>query len=123
VLLVTEMIHDARIVRLEPSVARETRSMPAGPPKRSWFGDSVGRWEGETLVVETGDFDERWVFRGSGPDLRLVERFTRVNAETIDYRVTLHDPATWARSWTMTFPMTARPGAKEERLSPTPRVQ
>jgi hypothetical protein len=106
VLIVTEMIHDARIVRLDPSEAsRETRPARAGAI-RSWFGNSIGYWEGDTLVVETTDLDERWVFRGSGPDLRLVERFTRVDATTIEYRVTLHDPASWPRPWTMTFPMT-----------------
>jgi hypothetical protein len=107
VLLFTEMIHDARIVPIERAgKASAARPPAAAPPIRSWLGESSGRWEGDTLVVETTHFDERWTFRGSGPHLRLVERLTRTSEATIDYRVTLHDPDTWPTPWTLAFPLT-----------------
>jgi hypothetical protein len=107
VLIVTEMIHDARIVPLEPSgPIRASRTVAPTRPVRSWLGESSGRWEGDTLVVETTHFDERWVYRGSGPNLRLVERFTRTGPATIDYRVTMHDPDSWHVPWTIALPLT-----------------
>jgi hypothetical protein len=79
---------------------------------RDWRGDAVGRWEGDTLVVETTNFDDkshyRWgqVYRSPTKTLRLVERFTRIDAATIDYWLTIEDPATFTKPWTMTFPLT-----------------
>jgi hypothetical protein len=73
---------------------------------RQWQGDSVGRWEGNTLVVDTTNFTGLTAnFRGSGENLHLVERFTRVSDETIIYQFTVEDPATWAKPWTAEIPM------------------
>jgi hypothetical protein len=96
VAIVSEMIHDARIV---PMDGRAHGTVPR------WMGDSRGRWEGATLVVDTIGFTSATAFRGSGPQLHLVERFTRVDASTIEYRVTADDPSTWTRPFTLTFPM------------------
>jgi len=77
--IVSEMIHDARIVPMD--------GRPHGTVPR-WMGDSRGHWEGATLVVDTTSFSEKADFRGSSGHLHLVERFTRVDADTIDYRFT-----------------------------------
>ena len=95
VMILNEMNHDARIVRLN------SQHVPA--TIRKWMGDSIGRWEGDTLVVETTNFTEKTRFRGSTPDLKVTERFTRVDASTLLYRFTVEDPSTWATSWTGEF--------------------
>ena len=64
------------------------------------MGDSVGRWEGDTLVVDTTNFTDKTRFRGSSDQLHVVERFTRVDAKTLRYQFTIDDPTTWERSWT-----------------------
>ena len=96
VTIVNEMIHDARIV---PMDGRAHGTVPR------WMGDSRGRWEGKTLVVDTVNFTDKTAFRGSGEHLHLVERFTRVDADTIEYRFTAEDPSTWTRPFTAVFPM------------------
>ena len=90
----TEMIHEARIVPLDarPHV---------GGDIRLWHGDSRGRWEGDTLVIDTTNFSPTSHFRGAAENLHLVERFTRVDPETIHYDVTIDDPTTWTRPWTV----------------------
>jgi len=100
VMILTEMVHDARIVRMNASHLPNTL--------RKWMGDSVGRWEGDTLVVDTTNFNEQTRFRGSSEDLHVVERFTRVGEKTLLYRFTIDDPSTWTRSWTgeYTWPAT-----------------
>ena len=97
VVLLVEMIHDARIIPLDG------RPHPS-PNVRQWLGNSRGHWEGDTLVVETTNFSDEGADRGS-EHLRLVERFTRVNADTIDYRFTVDDPTTYLDSWTAAIPM------------------
>jgi hypothetical protein len=78
---------------------------------RQWQGDSVGRWEGNTLVVDTTNFTGLTAnFRGSGEKLHLVERFTRISDETLMYQFTVDDPTTWARPWTAEIPMSKTPG-------------
>ena len=67
---------------------------------RQWWGDSRGRWEGNTLIVDVTNFNPKKEYRGSGVNLHLIERFTRVDAETLEYSVTVDDPTTWTRSWT-----------------------
>ena len=67
---------------------------------RQWWGDSRGRWEGNTLVVDVTNFGPKREYRGSSVNLHLVERFTRVDAMTVEYSVTVEDPTTWTRSWT-----------------------
>ena len=71
---------------------------------RQWHGNSVGRWEGDTLVVETTNFTDKVLYRGAAENLHLVERFTRVAPGAIDYRVTISDPTTFTRPWTIAIP-------------------
>ncbi len=92
VMIMTEMIHDARIVRIGG------QHVPSSI--RKWLGDSVGHWEGDTLVVETTNFTDKTRFRGSSENLKVTERFTRVDANTLLYHFTVEDPHTWARPWT-----------------------
>ena len=77
------------------------------PAVQLWLGDSVGRWESDTLVVDTTNFSEKTHFRGSGPKLHVVERFTRISPTMIEYRFTAEDPDTWARSWSAEIPFNA----------------
>ncbi len=77
---------------------------------RTWAGHSVGRWEGDTLVVDTTNFNEKAAIQGSGPGLHVIERFTRVSADRIMYQVTLEDPGTWTRPWSAEIPMMATEG-------------
>jgi hypothetical protein len=98
VVIIHEMIHDARIIPLDgrPHVGQNVRQ---------WFGDSRGRWEGATLVVETTNFSDKWSFRGSTEKLRLIERFTRLDNGTVKYEFTIDDPATFTSKWTAAIPM------------------
>lgn len=99
VALVMETIHDARIIPLD--------GRPPLPGRiRQWHGDSRGRWEGETLVVETANFPSKGGVLGSDRNLQLTERFTRVAPETIRYEVTLSDPTAWTAPWTVRLPLT-----------------
>ena len=77
---------------------------------RQWQGDSVGHWEGDTLVVDTTNFTARSAFKGSGEKLHLVERFTRNADDQITYQFTAEDPTTWAKPWTAEIPMTKTQG-------------
>jgi hypothetical protein len=99
VVIVNEMIHSARIVDLTGR---------PHPPKEMRFltGDSVGRWDGETLVVDTTNFLKERAFRGASPNMHLVERFTRVDRDTLRYEFTVDDPETWTRPWSASIPMT-----------------
>jgi len=99
VLIFTEWVHDARIVRLNGT------HLP--PAIRSWLGDSIGHYEGETLVVDTTNFRRDTHNLDSGERLHVVERFTRVDAKTLRYRVTVEDPETWATPWTAEWPFRA----------------
>jgi hypothetical protein len=100
VVFLTEAIHEARIIPLD--------GRPRLPPSvGQWSGESRGRWEGKTLVVETTNFSPRSNFMGSAEHLHLVERFTRAAADTIEYEVTLDDPTTWTRPWTVSIPLKA----------------
>ena len=87
-----ERLHEHRIIPLDGRA-------PLTPDIRLWFGDSRGRWEGETLVVEVTNFSDRTNFRGAGATRRLIEYYTRVDAETVRVEVTIDDPATWTRPW------------------------
>ena len=88
-----ETIHDARVIELDGRP-----HLPASIPQM--LGNSRGRWEGETLVVETRGFSPRFSMLGATSNLHLVERFTRVAADVLQYDATLSDPATWTRPWT-----------------------
>jgi hypothetical protein len=92
VMILTEMVHDARIVRIGGEHLPKTI--------RKWMGDSVGHWEGDTLVVDTTNFTEKTRFRGSSENLHVIERFSRIDANTLLYRFTIEDPATWEKPWT-----------------------
>jgi hypothetical protein len=98
VVILNEMVHDQRIIPLDgrPQV---------GSQIRLWMGSSRGRWDGEALVVDTTNF-RPMVFRSASAKLHLVERFSRVNADTLLYEFTIDDPATWTRPWTAQIPMT-----------------
>ncbi len=98
VVLLTEMVHTVRVVPLDGRP-------PLGDEFRLWSGDARGHWEGNTLVVETANFntDRRW--RNTTPSLTLVERFTRIDADTLEYEYTVTDPDTWTRPWTASIPL------------------
>jgi hypothetical protein len=98
VVILIEMIHDARIIPLDGRPQLGTRI-------RQWTGDSRGRWEGNTLVVETGNFTDKTNFRGSGEALRVTERFTRVDRDTLMYQFTVDDPQSFTRPWSGEIPM------------------
>jgi hypothetical protein len=92
VVLVMEAFHDVRIIPLDgrPHLSRGVRQ---------WSGDARGRWEGNTLIVDTTNFSPSSNFLGSADNLHLVERFTRVAKDMIEYRVTVEDPTTWTKPW------------------------
>jgi hypothetical protein len=96
VVLLNEMIHDVRVIPLD--------GRPHGT-LRQLLGDSRGRWEGETLVVETVNFTDKTRFRGSTTALRVIERFTRVSPDVLNYEFTVEDPKTWTRPWTARIPL------------------
>jgi hypothetical protein len=99
VMILNEMIHDARIVRMNST----------HPPAhvRFWMGDSIGRWEGDTLVIETTNFTDKTRFRGATENLKVTERISRLDDNSLLYRFTVEDPATWARPWTGEYPWVA----------------
>jgi hypothetical protein len=92
-----EMLGGARIIPTDGR-AHLSGSM------RQVMGDSVGRWEGDTLVVETTNFTDKVLYRGAAENLHLVERFTRLGPDEIEYRVTITDPTTFTRPWTLVIP-------------------
>ena len=96
VAILNEMVHSVRIVPLD---GRPHATLP------QWTGDSRGHWEGDTLVVATKNFHRETSFRGSSQDVQLMERFTRVDAETLLYQFTVEDPTTWTRAWSVEVPM------------------
>ena len=103
VMILTEMIHDARIIPLD-------NRAPASQGVRQWTGLSRGRWEGNTLVVETTNFNGKNPFRGASENLKVTERFTRVADDAIDYKFTVEDPTTWDKAWTAEAPLAKTEG-------------
>ena len=97
VMILVEMLHGPRIIPIDGR-------LPLPPAIRQLEGSSRGRWEGDTLVVETTNFTEATGFQGSSENMRVTERFTRVDADTILYRFTVEDPSTWARPWSAEVP-------------------
>jgi hypothetical protein len=104
VVVFQELIHEPRIIPLD---GRDHLPKDVG----QWLGDSRGRWEGNTLVVETTNFDPRTNFRGSRETLHLTERYTPIDADTLDYQFTVTDAATFTRPWTVSRPMRRQTGA------------
>ena len=102
VMILVEMVHDVRVIRMNGT--------HKPPSIRQWFGDSIGHWEGDTLVVDTTNFNNQTRFRGSSENLHVIERFTRVDADTILYRATIDDPSTFTKQWTLEYPFVSTPG-------------
>lgn len=105
VAILNEMVHDVRFIPLDgrPHVSQDIRQ---------WNGDSRGHWENDTLVVETTHYSDKTTWRGfpgAGRTMRAVERFTRVDRDTIDYQFTIHDATTYTRPWTVDLPLTHLP--------------
>ncbi len=98
VVLRMETIHDARIIPLDG------RPHP-GPKIHNWLGDSRGHWEGDTLVVDTTNFSPKSNFHGSHENLHLVERFTRVSPDRLEYAFTVSDQTAWSRPWSAMIPL------------------
>ena len=101
VVITYEIIHETRVIPLDgrPHL---------GPRIRQHMGDARGRFDGDTLVVETTNFTRAAAYRGANPDtFKVVERFTRVSRDTIQWAATIDDPATWTRPWTVGLPLTA----------------
>jgi hypothetical protein len=102
VMILVEMVHDIRIIRMNGThVAANVRQ---------WLGDSIGHWEGDTLVVDTTNFTAKTRFRGASENLHVIERFKRVDTGTILYRATIDDPSTFTKQWTMEYPFRAAGG-------------
>jgi hypothetical protein len=104
VTIFNEMIHDTRIIPLD--------GRPHLPPNiRLWMGDSRGHWEGDTLVIDTTNFTDKTAFRGASEKMHLVERFTRVDPDTLLYSFTVDDPSSFARPWTAEIPSVRAQGS------------
>ena len=114
VLLRQEMIHESRVIPLDGSPH-------PSPSIRSYMGDSRGHWEGSTLVVETTNFTDKVAIGSNGAGypgdpgyhseaLRVIEHFTRIDANTLQYEATIDDPKTWVRPWTISMPLVRDPG-------------
>jgi hypothetical protein len=98
-----EMIHETRVIPLDGRPR-------AGAAIRQDMGDARGRWEGDTLVVETANFKDRSVYRNANAErLKIVERFARIAPDRVRWTVTVDDPTTWTRPWTFSLPLTADP--------------
>ena len=103
IMILVEMVHDVRYIHMD--------GRPHLPSNvRQWMGDSIGHWEGDTLVVDTTNFTDKTRFRGSGENLHVVERFTRVDPGTILYKVTIDDPTTFTKPWTLEYPFLSTHG-------------
>ncbi len=102
IMILVEMVHDARIIRMNAQHA------PAS--LRQWFGDSIGHWEGDTLVVDTTNFNDQPAFMGASPNLHVIERFQRVDPATILYKATIEDPSTFQQAFTVEYPFVATRG-------------
>ncbi len=106
VMILVEMVHDVRVIRIG-----EGHDPPHDPAEmKKWLGDSVGHWEGDTLVVDTTNFTNKTRFQGTGENLHVIERFRRVDPNTILYRVTIDDPSVFSKQWTMEYPFVATEG-------------
>jgi hypothetical protein len=102
VMILVEMIHDVRVIRINGTHVPKS--------VRQWLGDSVGHWEANTLVVDTTNFTPETRFRGSSENLHVIERFTRVDSSTILYKATIDDPTTFTKNWTVEFPFVSTSG-------------
>ena len=101
IMILVEMVHDIRIIHM---------TSKHGPVSRSWLGDSIGHWEGDTLLVETTDFNPLSTFRGATPDMKVTERFRMTGPTEFVYKATVEDPATFTKPFTVEFPFNATKG-------------
>lgn len=97
VLIHNEMVHNIRPVKMNASTHREV--------PRKWEGDSIGRWEGDTLIIETDHFARDTAFGNSSANMHLLEKFWMIDADTLGYEFTITDATTWEEPWTVMFPM------------------
>jgi hypothetical protein len=102
IMILVEMVHDVRVIRMN------AQHLPKSVHR--WLGDSVGHWEGDTLVVETTNFNPQNRFRGSSENLKVIERFKRIDGGTILYRATIDDPTAYTKPWTLEYPFIATAG-------------
>jgi hypothetical protein len=98
IVLMTEMIHDARVIPLDGGPH-------PSPSVQQWMGDSRGHWEGDTLVVDSTNYKPRAFMASSSEKLHVIERFTRIGPETLKYEITVDDPGTWTKPWTLMIPL------------------
>jgi hypothetical protein len=103
IMILVEMVHDVRFIHMD-------RAEHLAGDVQQWMGDSIGHWEGDTLVVDTTNFSDKTRFRGSSTHLHVIERFKRMDQNTILYRVTIDDPTTFSKAWTAEYPFNATPG-------------
>jgi hypothetical protein len=99
VAITTEMIHDTRVITLD-------RRAHVGPSVRQWLGDSRGRWEGDTFVVDTANYKPTSFMSRSSEQLHVTERLSRTGPDTLKYEITVDDPGTWTKPWSMMIPLT-----------------
>jgi hypothetical protein len=97
VMILVEMVHDVRVIRIDAD--------PLPAVMKPWLGDSIGRWEGDTLVVETSNVNPKQNFRNSSENFQVTERFSRVGPDTINYSFTINDPEAFTSPWTAEIPM------------------
>jgi hypothetical protein len=100
IMILVEMVHDVRVIRMDGSP-----HLPSTVTK--WLGDSIGHWDGDTLVVDTTNFTSKTHYQGTGPELHVIERFRRTDDHTILYRFTVDDPAVFTKQWTAEYPFLA----------------
>jgi hypothetical protein len=98
VAMITEMVHTARIVPLDGRPQLNARF-------KQWSGEARGRWEGDTLVIETTNFNEERRWRGATANMKLIERLTLLDPDTLEYKYTVIDPDTWTSPWTASIPL------------------
>jgi hypothetical protein len=102
VIILSEMIHDARVIPLD--------GRPHVPSNiQQWLGDSRGHWEGDTLVVDTTNYKPNSFMASSSEKLHVIERFTRTGPESLKYEITIDDPRTWTKPWSLMFPLKESP--------------
>ena len=100
VMLLNEMVHDARLIRINGK---------HDPPElRRWTGDSIGHWDGDTLVVDTTNFNDQPALAGASRNLQVIEKFSRIDSKTLLYQFTVEDPTVWTKPWRgeMVWPVT-----------------
>jgi len=111
-----EIVQTPRLVAIDVEMVHQVRQIPLDgsphlpPHVRQWMGDSRGHWEGDTLVIDTTNFNEKTSYRGSDQNLHLIERLTRTDPDTILYRFTIDDPTAFTKPWTGEIPMVKAPG-------------